>query len=380
MTRETKIGMLVGLAFIIVIGILLSDHMTSTTEPQKAQLADAGDAVRRGATTPAASSAPPVTALIATPPTAPSEIVPTRDALNARAAAPPAGQDIVVGGPAGAGSAVAGATPQQIQIQGTPIANGQPPAGAGSPPPSVITPPSGPAPAAPVSPDPVAAAAGPVVPAGGAPVAGEDALARWAREHSQQLVPVDGPGAAPRPQPQQPQPVPMAAVRQYKAEPGDNLSKMASRLMGQNSKANRDAIVRANPTLQKDPNRVIVGRVYSIPTAAGEAAAPPAPVVASSPPAPVAPAAPAPRDAAASARTPAAPADSAQTAAAAGGFRWYTVQENDNLWNIAADQLGSGNEWAKLKELNKDILKGGETVHPNMRLRLPAKPVASAAQ
>ena len=36
MTRETKIGMLVGLAFIIVIGILLSDHMTSTTEPQRA--------------------------------------------------------------------------------------------------------------------------------------------------------------------------------------------------------------------------------------------------------------------------------------------------------------------------------------------------------
>ena len=33
MTRETKIGLLVGLAFIIVIGILLSDHMTSTTQP-----------------------------------------------------------------------------------------------------------------------------------------------------------------------------------------------------------------------------------------------------------------------------------------------------------------------------------------------------------
>ena len=34
MTRETKIGLLVGLAFIIVIGILLSDHIGSTTEPR----------------------------------------------------------------------------------------------------------------------------------------------------------------------------------------------------------------------------------------------------------------------------------------------------------------------------------------------------------
>ncbi len=51
MTRETKIGMLVGLAFIIVIGILLSDHMTSTTEPPKAALASAGPDVRRGTTT-----------------------------------------------------------------------------------------------------------------------------------------------------------------------------------------------------------------------------------------------------------------------------------------------------------------------------------------
>ena len=41
MTRETKIGLLVGLAFIIVIGILLSDHMASTTEPTQAALDNA---------------------------------------------------------------------------------------------------------------------------------------------------------------------------------------------------------------------------------------------------------------------------------------------------------------------------------------------------
>src|SRR2546421_6340097 len=38
MTRETKIGLLVGLAFIIVIGILLSDHFTTATQPHQAAL------------------------------------------------------------------------------------------------------------------------------------------------------------------------------------------------------------------------------------------------------------------------------------------------------------------------------------------------------
>src|SRR5204863_5598528 len=50
-----KIGLLVGLAFIIVIGILLSDHMTSTTDPPKAPLSVAGGNVRESVTTPAAS-------------------------------------------------------------------------------------------------------------------------------------------------------------------------------------------------------------------------------------------------------------------------------------------------------------------------------------
>jgi hypothetical protein len=61
MTRETKIGLLVGLAFIIVIGILLSDHLTTSTEPPQARLAQAGDAVRSTITSPGATPAPPIT-------------------------------------------------------------------------------------------------------------------------------------------------------------------------------------------------------------------------------------------------------------------------------------------------------------------------------
>src|SRR4051794_29850308 len=58
MTRETKSGMLVGLAFIIVIGILLSAHMTSTTETPRADQPRAGSDVRGRPTTGAPGAAP----------------------------------------------------------------------------------------------------------------------------------------------------------------------------------------------------------------------------------------------------------------------------------------------------------------------------------
>jgi nucleoid-associated protein YgaU len=55
----------------------------------------------------------------------------------------------------------------------------------------------------------------------------------------------------------------------------------------------------------------------------------------------------------------------------------YTVKDNDSLWKIASEQLGSGNRWAEIRDLNADVLKGSEQVHANMRLKLPAKAVAS---
>ena len=64
--------------------------------------------------------------------------------------------------------------------------------------------------------------------------------------------------------------------------------------------------------------------------------------------------------------------------AAGAGEVWYTVKDNDNLWKIAEAQLGTGNAWTQIRDLNKDVLKGGETVRPNMRIRLPARSSAVA--
>jgi nucleoid-associated protein YgaU len=56
----------------------------------------------------------------------------------------------------------------------------------------------------------------------------------------------------------------------------------------------------------------------------------------------------------------------------------YTVKEKDSLWKIANEQLGNPGAVAAIKELNKDALRGGDTVMVGMKLKLPGKPLAQA--
>lgn len=366
MTRETKIGLLVGLAFIIVIGILLSDHMTSTTQPQQALLTDAGANVRE-------SVMPPASAQGAAPRVAtggqitPSDVVRTRSELNPPPAPPPlqaqppAVERVQVGGPTG----IPGIDPIVIRQSG----------------------------GAPVVREPVEPASqvmSDVLPpgamAGSSPAVDEAAeLQRWAGVGHQPADPVAP--APPVVERVEPGPVtpPAAAARtddgrEYVAQAGDNLSKLASRMLGSNSKAHREAIVRANPSLQRNPDLVIEGRKYKAPSRVDSPAAPAAPpalvpVTHSGGTSDIPETVPVVR------RTAPVPVTELvePLPAARNSTRIYVAKENDNLWRIAAEQLGSGNAWTQIKAMNKDVLKGGETVLPNMRLRLPARPVASAA-
>src|SRR4051794_14374653 len=108
MTRETKIGLLVGLAFIIVIGILLSDQLMRSTEPPAAPLASVADTLRKGTVTPAPARQP--VAQVQTPQdVSPDTAVPTKDDITRRpppvsfvevrpgASAPAANGDVVIG-------------------------------------------------------------------------------------------------------------------------------------------------------------------------------------------------------------------------------------------------------------------------------------------
>ena len=325
MTRETKIGLLVGLAFIIVIGILLSDHLTSTNEPQQAQLAKAGDSVRSGVTTPGSAAAtaanPPIVNTAQQQAVAPQQTVPTKEELTPKQ---PAVEIVQIGG----------ATPptKPAQAQDQAVAQG----GTTTEQPQQLSAQQG------------VTNGTPVARTSDANVPGS--LANVAKTMGEEVVPVgQATQVAPKPPAGSATPV---AGKQYKAEAGDSVSKMATKFFGANTKANRDAIVAANPSLQQNANMVVVGRTYVIPVAGGSAtpqAAAPAP----------------------------APAPVAEKPASAPEY-FYTVKPNDSLSKIAIEQMGSASALAAIRDLNKDLLKGGDLIHPNMKLRLPSKPIASA--
>jgi nucleoid-associated protein YgaU len=304
MTRETKIGLLVGLAFIIVIGILLSDHFSSSAEPTQAALSGAAASVRQAVNSPGSAS-PPIT-MVVPKETPPTQAVPTHDELTQ----PP--------------SPVIPSSPNRSETISA------------APQPSIQSPP-----AMVDQPDQVAGA--------DAPSNAGEALAQAARQHGESVVPsnIDGSSKSAL----APTQSDASGPRSYRAQSGDSVSRMAARLMGSNTRANRQAIIDANPSLQQDPDRVIVGQTYTIPGRAVSSA--------SAPPAGTAAPAPAP-------------------ALAAGNV--YTVQEGDSLWRIANDQLGDPSAIDTIKQLNMDVLKGDDhdVITPGMKLRLPGKPVASA--
>ena len=291
MTRETKIGLLVGLAFIIVIGILLSDHFRGAMELPQAPLDRAGPNVLQAVNTLGSGEAPPPVVV------APQQVTPKQPVP----------------------------TPRDLEPRPNPVVldQGYSNNGANHPPPPNIDP----------------------------------ALLKVAQQNGEAIVSENVP-PTPANQNQSAGPLPplnpaVVATRQYVAQPGDSVTKMAARLMGANTKANRAAIIAANPSLQKNADRVIAGQAYLIPTAT------PAVVSEKS-----------------TAQTPGQPPDSSKPAQTAGEI--YVVQPGDTLWHIAVSQVGDSGAVAAIQELNRDQLNGGTTLRPGMKLRLPARRIASA--
>jgi hypothetical protein len=52
------------------------------------------------------------------------------------------------------------------------------------------------------------------------------------------------------------------------AQPGETVSGLANDLLGKDSKTNRNAIINANPSLQADPDKLVAGNAYRIPSSA----------------------------------------------------------------------------------------------------------------
>jgi nucleoid-associated protein YgaU len=202
MTRETKIGLLVGLAFIIVIGVLLSDHIGTVTQPPPAQM-DPTKTLRDGVSAPGGRGNNQGTIALGEPrfrvPLANPETTTDQQATIA----------------IGPGETH---TSRQIRIETGPSISATPGNGA-------------------------------------AGSDGGNLLSPSGRKE-----------------------MPVTPMKQYTAEPGDTVSKIALKFLGSKSKANLDAIVEANPSLKANPNKIVVGEKYNVPETGSSAssAAPPA--------------------------------------------------------------------------------------------------------
>jgi hypothetical protein len=290
MTRETKIGLLVGLAFIIVLGILIADYSVTSTQPPPAALMTTATDVL------ASNNAPGTRRVAPLPEHAgdvrvrmihPFEIEPARPEMGAGRN----GGGIVRVGHPGGGQA------RDLRVEDGPgrIFIERMEAGRADPQ-QIITP-------------------------------GRDESADSGDDR------VD-------------RPVTLSALREYRAEPGDTVFKMARRFLGSGSQEHRDAIVNVNPALRANPDRIIAGEVYRIPLREE-----------------------APRDngAAAPAVPPRPPVAREETVA-------YVTRPGDSLWKIAAHQCGSGSMAMveRIRELNRDVIRG-DVVMPGVTLKLPRR-------
>ena len=53
--------------------------------------------------------------------------------------------------------------------------------------------------------------------------------------------------------------------------------------------------------------------------------------------------------------------------------RTYVVQKGDSLSKIAKHEYGNANDWRKIFEANRDIIKDPDLIHPGQTLKIPAE-------
>ena len=192
------------------------------------------------------------------------------------------------------------------------------------------------------------------------------------------------------------------ANRAYRVAAGDTLWSIVSKQYGSKSKRHVDAILDANRGMLSNPNEIKSGMTLVLPNLSGSAAAGPD----------------APREGGQAKKktdgdkkVDAAPSDSANSKSkekaargrddaghprkgeparaerpegAAGkdkGFRWYQVRKNDRFASIARSELGDPSRWRELHDLNRDRFPDPDKIREGVRIKIPTdKKSASEAR
>ena len=218
MSREAKIGLLVALAFVLVIGLLLSDHVTVATRGADAQLSMSGQSVRDSTTVPGVRN---VGVVLPETPVSVSRPYLSEPAAQQGAEAPdPFGEMVVTR-----------STPEPAPATNNPST------------PQTIDP---------------------------------NAMAEWSHEGqpaapSQTLEQAAAAAGQPVEAVAQTAAAQIVRVGEYTAKPGDSLGKIARRVLGSDTPQTRTALLKLNPELARNPDLIIAGHTYKVPADASAA-------------------------------------------------------------------------------------------------------------
>lgn len=159
-------------------------------------------------------------------------------------------------------------------------------------------------------------------------------------------------------------PVRAVSGKKYTVISGDNLYRIARNYYGTGSRELVRIIFEANRTVLSDQDEVHIGDVLFLPDIDGKRASPgPARASITKP------------------RRDKQDDSSAKPTGRRGGarpFRWYQVEEDDRYSTIAAAQLGDSRRWKELFELNKDIFPDPDRIRTGVQIRIPTVEVADA--
>jgi len=52
-------------------------------------------------------------------------------------------------------------------------------------------------------------------------------------------------------------------------------------------------------------------------------------------------------------------------------IQYYEIQKGDSLWKIAKNFYGNGNDYPKIFEANKEVIKDPDLIFPGQQIRIP---------
>jgi nucleoid-associated protein YgaU len=163
-------------------------------------------------------------------------------------------------------------------------------------------------------------------------------------------------------QPARPLPrVPDNKIVRYAVRSGDTLSRIAMQCYGTRSGAVIEAVFKANRGVLESPDELKVGDELILPPVPGFGD---------------------PSSGQTRGERPSDDPDASERASeedpSEQPFRWYQVREKDRYSSIARDQLGDERRWREIYELNRDKFPDANLIRPGVRIKLPVVDAADS--